>query len=62
MLSLSLTFQGTVLPAWEKFNSNVAAKCESVSKCRHLLIINLVKRENKRKTNACNSLISILLD
>jgi len=26
MLSLSLNFQGTGLPVWEKFNSNVAAK------------------------------------
>jgi len=26
MLSLCLTFQGTGLPVWEKFNSNVAAK------------------------------------
>jgi len=24
------------LPVWEKFNSNVAAKCESVSKSRDL--------------------------
>jgi len=28
MLSLCLIFQGTRLPVWEKFNSNVAAKCE----------------------------------
>jgi len=28
MLSLFLTFQGTRLPVGEKFNSNVAAKCE----------------------------------
>jgi len=27
-IMLSLTFQGTILPVWEKFNSNVAAKCE----------------------------------
>jgi len=26
MLSLGLTFQGTKLSVWEKFNSNVAAK------------------------------------
>jgi len=32
MLSLCSTFQGTRLPVWEKFNSNVAAKCKSVSK------------------------------
>jgi len=28
MLSLCLTFQGTGLPVWEKFNFNVAAKGE----------------------------------
>jgi len=28
MLSLCLTFQGTGLPVWEKFNSNVATKGE----------------------------------
>jgi len=28
MLSLCLTFQGTRLPAWKKFNSNVAANGE----------------------------------
>jgi len=38
MLSLCLTFQGTGLPVWEKFNSNVAAKCESVSNFRDILI------------------------
>jgi len=41
MLSLFLTFQGTGLPVWEKFNFNVAAKCESVSKFRDLLIYKL---------------------
>jgi len=30
MLSLCLTFQGTRLPVLEKFNSNVAAKCEYI--------------------------------
>jgi len=32
MLNLCLAFQGTRLPVWEKFNSNVAAaaKCESI--------------------------------
>jgi len=30
MLSLCLTFQDTRLRIWEKFNSNVAAKCESL--------------------------------
>jgi len=30
MLSLSLTFPGTRLPVWEKFNSNVAAKCKCI--------------------------------
>jgi len=30
MLSLCLTFQGARLPVWEKFNSNVAAKCEYI--------------------------------
>jgi len=30
MLSLFLTFQGTRLPVWEKFNSNVSAKCEYI--------------------------------
>jgi len=30
MLSLCLTFQGTRLPVWENFNSNVAAKCEYI--------------------------------
>jgi len=38
MLSLCLTFQGTGFPVWEKSNTNVAAKCESVSKFRDLLI------------------------
>jgi len=28
-LALCLTFQGTELPVWEKFNSTVAAKGES---------------------------------
>jgi len=28
MLGLCFTFQGIRLPIWEKFNSNVAAKCE----------------------------------
>jgi len=28
MLSLCLTFQGTGLPVWKNFNSNVAAKGE----------------------------------
>jgi len=30
MLSLYLTFQGIRLRLWEKFNSNVAAKCEFI--------------------------------
>jgi len=30
MLSLCLTFQGIKLPIWEKFNFNVAAKCEYI--------------------------------
>jgi len=30
MLSLCLTFQGTELPVWENFNSNMAAKCEYI--------------------------------
>jgi len=30
MLSLCFTFQGTRLPVCEKFNSNVAAKCEFI--------------------------------
>jgi len=30
MLSLCLTFQSTSLLVWEKFNSNVAAKCEYI--------------------------------
>jgi len=30
MLSLCLTFQGTRLPVWEKFNSNVAPKCKYI--------------------------------
>jgi len=30
MLSVCLTFQGTRLPVWEKFNSNVVAKCEYI--------------------------------
>jgi len=29
-LALCLAFQGTRLPVWEKFNSNVAAKCEYI--------------------------------
>jgi len=28
MFSLCVTFQGTELPVWEKFNSNVAANAE----------------------------------
>jgi len=31
MLSLCLTFLGTRLPVCEKFNSNVAAKCDSLN-------------------------------
>jgi len=38
---LNLTLQGTGLSVWEKFNSNVAAKCESVAKFRDLLIYKL---------------------
>jgi len=30
MLSLCLNFQGSRLPVWENFNSNVAAKGESL--------------------------------
>jgi len=30
MLSLCLTFQGTRLSVWEKFNSNVTTKCEYI--------------------------------
>jgi len=30
MLSLCLTFQGIGILVWEKLNSNVAAKCESL--------------------------------
>jgi len=45
MLSLCLTFQGTRLPVWKKFNSNVAAKCDSVFKFRDLLIYKLSKRK-----------------
>jgi len=30
MLILCLTFQVTRLPVWEKFNFNVAAKCEYI--------------------------------
>jgi len=44
MLSLCLTFQGTGVPVWEKFNSSMAAKCESVSKFRDLLIYKLIPR------------------
>jgi len=47
MLSFCLTFQGAGLPVWEKLNSNMAAKCESVSKFRDLLI-NFVKGEDMR--------------
>jgi len=40
MLTLCLTFQGTRLPEWEKFDYIVAAKCESVYILRDLLIYN----------------------
>jgi len=45
MLSLCLTFQGTGLQVWEKINSNVAAKGESLLSDFYWFI-NLVKREN----------------
>jgi len=42
MLSLCLTFQGTRLPVWEKFNSNVATKGEYIFSDFYWFI-NLVK-------------------
>jgi len=54
MLSLCLIFQGTRIPVWEKFNSNVAAKCEYIFNDFYWLI-NLVKGRLVSLANAYNS-------
>jgi len=54
MLNLCLTFKGTRLPVWEKFNSNVAAKCEYILSDFYWFI-NLVKGGLVSLANTYNS-------
>jgi len=55
MLSLCLTFQSTRIPVWEKFNSNVAAKC-GYTFIDFFLFINLVKGRLVSLANAYDSI------
>jgi len=61
MLSLCLTFQGTGLPVWEKFNSNMAAKCEYLFSDFYWFI-KLVKREKIAIVALTNVYNLILVD
>jgi len=54
-IQLCLTFQGTRLPVWEKFNFNVAAKCEYIFSDFDLFI-NLVKGRLVSLANTYNSI------
>jgi len=55
MLSLCSTFQGTGLPVQEKFNSDVAAKCEYIFSDFYWFI-NLVKGRLVTIANTYNSI------
>jgi len=55
MLSICLTFQGTRLPVWENFNSNVAAKYKYIFS-EFYWFINLVKGRLVSLANAYNSI------
>jgi len=55
MLSICLNFQGTRLPIWEKFNFNVAVKCEYIFSDFYWLI-NLVKGKLVSLASAYNSI------
>jgi len=55
MLRLCLTFQDSRLPVWEKFNSNVAAKCEYIFSDFYWFI-NLVNGRLVTLANAYNSI------
>jgi len=54
-LSLCLSFQGTRLPVWEKFNFNVADKCEYIFSDFYWYI-SLVKGRLISLANAYNSI------
>jgi len=55
VLSLNLTFQGTRLPVWEKFDYNVAAKREYIFSDFYWFI-NLIKGRLVSLANAYNSI------